>query len=385
MTSTARTKGPSSDSSRGWIVKTSDGKLLTTGTTFPAPREDQKLEFTCPGELIVVSEPERRIRGKTTLKSFLWKQAHQLLSAPSEIDQMSKHYLEDDRTDPESVAKVIRAAAAQLAVSSRDGSVSQEATKQLTGAWCDNRGGYSHAGVVGITNLSQNQPCTTQLLVSWARSRTTCPFAAVEVRANLPLPMSRDLQCLSGTCQIIIPVEPGSMTIWCQGRGDILKEVRLGVTVRGGMISVKPGQPIEVLPQLRKQVDLGNAPATYLICSTPTGLHKLAKGQRDALLAAGFSCLPSGQGEFWSVQPEKGLLQRHHPNPRRGLFNPATCSDLPVPLECIGNLRHTTQQLADGTTQTSMQWWRDRCRTKISAKWTGTTAFQLNVPAPACC
>ena len=107
VTSTARTKGPSSDSSRGWIVKTS---------------EDQKLEFICPGEPIVVSEPERRIRGKTTLKSFLWKQAHQLLSAPSEIDHMSKHCLEDDRTDPESVAKVIRAAAAELPVSSKSGS-----------------------------------------------------------------------------------------------------------------------------------------------------------------------------------------------------------------------------------------------------------------------
>ena len=142
---------------------------------------------------------------------------------------------------------------------------------------------------MGITTLSQSQPCMTQLLVSRARSRTTCPFAAVEVRSNLPLPMSRDLQCLSGTCQIIIAVEPGSMTIWCQGRRDIPKEVRPGVTVGGGMISVKPGQPIEVLPQLWKQVDLGNVSATYLICSTPRGLHKLVKGQRDALLAAGFS------------------------------------------------------------------------------------------------
>ena len=45
VTTTARTKGPSSDSSTNWIVKTSEGKLLTTGTMFPAPREDQKLEF----------------------------------------------------------------------------------------------------------------------------------------------------------------------------------------------------------------------------------------------------------------------------------------------------------------------------------------------------
>ena len=42
LTITARKKAPSGDSNRGWIVKTNDGKLLTTGTMFPTPEADKE-------------------------------------------------------------------------------------------------------------------------------------------------------------------------------------------------------------------------------------------------------------------------------------------------------------------------------------------------------
>ena len=80
---------------------------------------------------------------------------------------------------------------------------------------------------------------------------------------------------------------------------------------------------------------------------------------------------------------QEGLLSRHHPSPRRSMFNPAACKDLPVPLEWLGNLRHVTQHLADGTTHTSMQWWRDKARSKGTGKWTGATVFQLHCPVTA--
>ena len=381
VTTTARTKGPSNDSSRGWIVKTADGRLLTTGTMFPAPREDQKLEFSCPGEPVVVSEPERRIRGKTTLKAFSGDHNLQRPKEPSEVEQRAWDSIAFDSVSQEAVVEIVEMAANQLPVSSRNGSVGRDVSQSKTGAWCGNLGGYSCNGAIGITNLSSSHAGVSRLITSWAVTLTTAPFAAVEVRCNLPLPLSRDTLSLSGTSQVVIPVQAGSMQVWCQGQGSVSKEVRPGVLVKGGYVSVQEGQPLEFLPQQWKQIDVGNQPCVYLVCYTPKGLHKLSREQKQQLLSMGFSCLPSGQGEFWSVQSQKGLLRRHHPNPRRGMFNPATCKDLPVPLEALGNLRHVTQQMADGTVHTSMQWWRGRAHGKGSGKWTGTTVFQLHCAA----
>ena len=71
LTVTAFTKGPSGDSTRGWLVKTLDGKLLTTGTLFPSPKQEQEIEVAVKGDPVLVSEPERRIRGKTSLKELI--------------------------------------------------------------------------------------------------------------------------------------------------------------------------------------------------------------------------------------------------------------------------------------------------------------------------
>ena len=382
VTTTARTKGPSSDSSRGWIVKTSEGKLLTTGTLFPAPRADQKLEFTCPGEPILVSEPERRIRGKTTLKAFTVPTAALSVSSQSSIEKWAQEHVCRACITQHLVEELVKAAALSLPTSSRDGSVDINPSAAREGAWCNNVGGYNCKGASSVTNLSVSHPWMSRALVSWANSCTSCPFAGLEIRKNVPLPMSRELQALPGTRHVILPVSPGSMQVWCQGCGNIPREVRPGLIINGGMVPVRPGCPIELAPQSWRQVEAGSQPCIYLIGHTPKGLHKLKESDRGMLLSLGFSCLPAGQGEFWTIQPHKSLLCRHHPVPRKGMFNPAACKDLPVPLECLGNLRHVTQHLADGTTQTAMHRWRDRRPAARDGKWTGVTVFQLhNLPA----
>ena len=145
----------------------------------------------------------------------------------------------------------------------------------------------------------------SQLVVLWANECKVSPFASLEIRKDVPMALSRDLQSLAGTRQIIIPITPKSMSMWCQDHGDIPGEVRPGVVVKGGIMPMLAGQPVEVLPQLWKQIEIGDATCRYVVCSTPKGLHKLNKEQRVALLSLGFSCLPSGQGEFWSIQTRK--------------------------------------------------------------------------------
>ena len=70
LTTTATTRGPSGDSTRGWIVKLQDGGLLTTGKVFPAVDVDKALDIRYKGDPVEVSVPERRVRGKTTVKSL---------------------------------------------------------------------------------------------------------------------------------------------------------------------------------------------------------------------------------------------------------------------------------------------------------------------------
>ena len=95
LTVTALTKAPSGDTTRGWIVKTHDGKLLTTGSMFPLPPHEQELEIKCKGEPIPVSEPERRIRGKTSLRHLqvLWEQS-EASSPGSEVEARAKQAID---------------------------------------------------------------------------------------------------------------------------------------------------------------------------------------------------------------------------------------------------------------------------------------------------
>ena len=108
LTITAYTKAPSGDSTRGWIVKTADGRLLTTGALFPSPKHQQEIEITCKGDPVAVSEPERRIRGKTTLKELQHTpNASNSISSAFPCEQLARKYLEDKNFSMEAIVQVL--------------------------------------------------------------------------------------------------------------------------------------------------------------------------------------------------------------------------------------------------------------------------------------
>ena len=168
VTTTTRTKGPSSDSSRGWIVKTCEGQLLTTGTFSPAPREDQQLECTCPGEPVPVSEPKRRIRGGNTLKAFA--QIHELsvTTTLSQAEHLARGIVSELDDSVESAKSLIDLAACTFPVSARDGTIRSAGALNGSQSWCDNLGEYGHQGAVGTTNLRSSHPWLSCAVASWA-------------------------------------------------------------------------------------------------------------------------------------------------------------------------------------------------------------------------
>ncbi|CAE7314267.1 RE1 [Symbiodinium microadriaticum] len=68
-TTTALVKCPSADMSRGWVVATEDGKLMTTGKLFPSV-DQGKVSFSSTGSAVDLDAPDYRIKGKTSIKQL---------------------------------------------------------------------------------------------------------------------------------------------------------------------------------------------------------------------------------------------------------------------------------------------------------------------------
>ena len=152
LTTTAHTKSPSGDSTRGWIVKTCDGKLLTTGTIFPAPSDQQNLDITCRGDPVPVSEPERRLRGKTALKALCYITDGTPRHTAHELERLAQKNLQTGNASVEEVIRVI-----QL--------LQQTCTRnQLGESWKGKFGVVEQSGTVGIGILSQEYPWLTRYI-----------------------------------------------------------------------------------------------------------------------------------------------------------------------------------------------------------------------------
>ena len=143
VTMTAYTKAPSGDSTRGWIVKTSDGRLLTTGTLFPSPKDEHEVEIKCQGRPVAVSEPERRIRGKTSLRSLQADTQSQLgNNSPKPWEEFASMQEARGHFCQTSMLQVLTAASLGLA------------GYPTTQGWFQKTGVIEHQGIVDLAGCS---------------------------------------------------------------------------------------------------------------------------------------------------------------------------------------------------------------------------------------
>ncbi|CAE7341433.1 unnamed protein product [Symbiodinium microadriaticum] len=101
-TTTALVKCPSADMSRGWVVATEDGKLLTTGKLFPSV-DQGKVSFSSTGSAVDLDAPDYRIKGKTSMKQL---QVPEGLSSLHRVDQLAKELFEKAQYRPRDLAEL---------------------------------------------------------------------------------------------------------------------------------------------------------------------------------------------------------------------------------------------------------------------------------------
>ena len=198
VTVTAYTKAPSGDSTRGWIVKTGDGKLLTTGAMFPTVKHEQDLEIICKGPPVPVGEPERRLRGKTTLKEL---QACHRGNVSSEMtgphEQLAQQYLDQKNFNLDAIMRVIRAASQHIK------------GFPVSSGWVQKMGISEHQGVVGLASSHQEAPHTSRYLLLALGHHCPTPVASLEIHCGHNMALRNRRQCQQGTQVAVLPLTSG--------------------------------------------------------------------------------------------------------------------------------------------------------------------------------
>ena len=359
LTLTAHTKAPSGDSSRGWIVKTTDGRLLTTGVLFPAPLLEKDVEVTYKSNPVPVSEPERRIRGKTTLKAM---QALPCEAASScsfdDLECLAREHLERQAFELEPALQVLSKARQCMP------SASQQVWKQKIG-------GSEHDGTVGLTTPTRSHPWFSRYVSLLFAHHTSCPVACVEIQWGGELAMRPRKSYQPGTrCAVL------SLSARCQVHTrDVTSHA---ANQHCSLLQARCAEAGQW-----KSVHGGLDQDVFLVGYTPKGLHKLSQESRYRLLATGVTCLPCTQQEHWSLSYARGLLCRHHVTPRRGAFRLHNCANLPLPRDWLGRICLEDRVFADGSNQRGLAWCTHPLSPSTSARWTGVTVFQIKWPTPA--
>lgn len=164
---------------------------------------------------------------------------------------------------------------------------------------------------------------------------------------------------------------------------EVMLEVKPGTVVKGRNLMYQPGVPIRFNASKWHASVQSKGQQLLVVGYTPRSLHKLSAGDRKALWDIGCTFIPGSQDEYWTFDPHRGLITRHHEKPRKPLFSPKT-SDLPFPLEWLGNIRYCEQKFVSGDVSRHMHVWRHKTQLAVRAKWTGKSIFQVVGPNQDC-
>ena len=230
VTVTAYTKAPPGDSTRGWIVKTGDGKLLTTGAMFPTVQHEQDLEIICKGPPVPVGEPERRLRGKTTLKELqACHRGHVSSEMTGPHEQLAQQYLDQKNFKLDAIMRVIRAASQHIK------------GFPLSSGWVQKVGISEHQGVVGLASSHQEAPHTSRYLLLALGHHCPTPVASLEIHCGHDMALRNRRQCQQGTQVAVLPLTSGCVlqSRLRHGQEGLQSHVLLSTQGTGGVSSVR--------------------------------------------------------------------------------------------------------------------------------------------------
>ncbi|CAE7225349.1 GIP, partial [Symbiodinium sp. CCMP2456] len=249
VTVAAKTKGPSVDNDRGWVVVTSDGNFLTTSKLFPSAQDEEKIVVTYEGPPIDPNAPSRRVTGKSPAARKI--KAPMTLPGPtSEADVLAQKLLEQEDFSPSAVAKLALvlsrtpdvAHGSQLAIVEK----AEKGVVFFAGA-------FSFGGLTGMKNQAKEHPWVTGYLARYLSIHTSSPFATIGLLWNTEHKPHRDSHNQKGISNVVVPVVTSGGGLWVQDEGlspdqrlsqEVCKEVSAGKEVKGRCMSYKSGRPV---------------------------------------------------------------------------------------------------------------------------------------------
>ena len=198
-TTDAFVKCPSADMSRGWVVATEEGKLLTTGKLFPSI-DHGKVSFTTLGAAVDLDAPDHRVSGKTSLKLL----GHDKVAEPMHpADKLAQVLYEADRFQPKDLA--------ELAVEVSNMSQQSERRINQPMAGADSKsmrtcnfltGAFTHGGMTGVRTSTRDHQWVTRYLTAYLSRYTDNLFAGVGLILNTEHGLHKDVHNLRG-CQML--------------------------------------------------------------------------------------------------------------------------------------------------------------------------------------
>ena len=386
-TTTALVKCPSADMSRGWVVATEDGKLLTTGKLFPSV-DQGKVSFSSTGPAVDLDAPDYRVKGKTSMKQL---QVPEGLDSVHRVDQLAKELFERAQFRPRDLAELAVEISKLRQQSSR--MVKDPVSGQPKAPRVCNflSGAFSYGGMTGLKGNTKDHPWVTRYLTAYLSKYTDGLFAGVGLILNVDHELHRDLHNQKGVPNLILPVVTSGGGLWVEepcgseagskGESGVVTRIApTGKVLTGKVHSYKAHEVLKLCPNRWHESVSATGQQLLLVGYTPRSLHKLSHPDRQLLWHTGFTLLPASKDEFWGFSQEAQVLTRYHPLPRRQMFAPSPREWLPVGREWLGDVRYCVQQFQTGEPVRSTHSWRNGRGRASRQAWTGSSSFKLRAP-----
>ncbi|CAE7234908.1 RE1, partial [Symbiodinium necroappetens] len=385
-TATAFVRCPSADMSRGWVVETEDGKLLTTSKLFPS-MDHGKVSFSSTGAAVDLDAPDYRLRDKTSVRSL----EPQLLCEPlHESDRLAKQLYEDGRFQPKDLATLAVAVSKLEQDSARMVRFHSNASSGVSLRRCNFlAGAFSYGGMTGMKASTRDHPWVTRYLTRYLSNHTDGMFAGVGLILNTDHQLHRDVHNQKGVENIVLPVVTSGGGLWIQNKTKtvadseelLVKQSPHGKPLVGQVHTYSAHEVVKFDASVWHESVSPSGQQLLLIGYTPRSLHKLCDADRQLLWSTGFTLLPASKDEFWGYDRREGVLTKHHRVPRKQMYAPSDREWLPVDRKYFGDVRYCIQQFRDGDPVRTMCLWRRGRGRASSQAWTGTSSFKLRDPS----
>ena len=385
-TATAFVRCPSADMSRGWVVETEDGKLLTTSKLFPSV-DHGKVSFSSTGAAVDLDAPDYRLREKTSVRSL----EPQLLCEPvHESDRLAKQLYEDGRFQPKDLATLAVVVSKLEQDSARMVRLPSNASSGASLRRCNFlAGAFSYGGMTGMKASTRDHPWVTRYLTRYLSNHTDGMFAGVGLILNTDHQLHRDVHNQKGVENIVLPVVTSGGGLWIQDKTKtvadseelLVKQSPYGKPLVGKVHTYTAHEVVKFDASVWHESVSPSGQQLLLIGYTPRSLHKLCDADRKLLWSTGFTLLPASKDEFWGYDCREGVLTKHHRVPRKQMYAPSDREWLPVDRKYFGDVRYCVQQFRDGDPVRTLCLWRRGRGKAPSQAWTGTSSFKLRDPS----